>query len=175
MDCWEDIPSIPCKIFMAAPFDSYSWAYSDLAIPQPKEFSNVEYVHLTEEMFYPNKPGFSRDITQGCYWGSTIMYNIGIQVAAYMGVKEIYLIGVDMTYTGPVLSGGNHFFEDYISDKSLINKINRQTDLDLERARMMKAYEKAEEYSRKHGFRIYNATRGGNLEVFERVCFDSLF
>lgn len=73
------------------------------------------------------------------------------------------------------MSGGNHFFEDYISDKSLINKINRQTDLDLERARMMKAYEKAEEYSRKHGFRIYNATRGGNLEVFERVCFDSLF
>ena len=41
MDCWEDRPSIPCKIFMAAPFDSYSWAYSDLAIPQPKEFSNV--------------------------------------------------------------------------------------------------------------------------------------
>ncbi len=31
------------------------------------------------------------------------------------------------------------------------------------------AYEYAEKYSREHGFRIYNATRGGYLEVFERV------
>ena len=31
------------------------------------------------------------------------------------------------------------------------------------------AYEYAEKYSREHGFRIYNATRGGHLEVFERV------
>ena len=40
---------------------------------------------------------------------------------------------------------------------------------------MKVAFEFAEEYSKEHGFRIYNATRGGALEAFERVDFDSLF
>ena len=34
------------------------------------------------------------------------------------------------------------------------------------------AYETAEKISRKMGVRIYNATRGGKLDSFERVDFD---
>ena len=37
------------------------------------------------------------------------------------------------------------------------------------------AYQAAREYADRHGIKIYNATRGGKLEVFERVDFDSLF
>lgn len=37
------------------------------------------------------------------------------------------------------------------------------------------AFEKAKEYADGHGIKIYNATRGGKLEVFERVNFDALF
>ena len=37
------------------------------------------------------------------------------------------------------------------------------------------AYQAAEKYAEEHGIKIYNATRGGRLEVFERVDFDSLF
>ena len=37
------------------------------------------------------------------------------------------------------------------------------------------AYEVAKENAEKKGIKIYNATRGGKLEVFERVDFDSLF
>ena len=40
---------------------------------------------------------------------------------------------------------------------------------------MQRTYKAAERYSRQHGFRIYNATRGGKVEAFERVDFDSLF
>ena len=39
----------------------------------------------------------------------------------------------------------------------------------------LKAYQKAKQYAETHGIKIYNATRGGKLEVFERVDFDSLF
>ena len=39
---------------------------------------------------------------------------------------------------------------------------------------MTRAYISAEKYSREHGFRIFNATRGGKLEVFERVNFDTI-
>ena len=41
--------------------------------------------------------------------------------------------------------------------------------------RMISDFHCAENYSRNHNFRIYNATRGGKLEMFERVEFDSLF
>ena len=40
--------------------------------------------------------------------------------------------------------------------------------------KIFRSYQIAEEYSRTHGFRIFNATRGGCLEVFERVDFDLL-
>ena len=33
----------------------------------------------------------------------------------------------------------------------------------------------AKRYADAHGIKIYNATRGGKLEVFPRVEFDSLF
>ena len=37
------------------------------------------------------------------------------------------------------------------------------------------AYEKAKRYGDEHGIQIFNATRGGMLEVFPRVTLDSLF
>lgn len=40
---------------------------------------------------------------------------------------------------------------------------------------MSLAYKAARKYADAHGIKIYNATRGGKLEVFERVDFDSLF
>ena len=35
--------------------------------------------------------------------------------------------------------------------------------------------EKPTEFAKEHDIHIYNATRGGHLEAFERVDFDSLF
>lgn len=37
------------------------------------------------------------------------------------------------------------------------------------------AYQKIKKYADKKGIKIYNATRGGYLEIFERVNFDTLF
>ena len=38
-----------------------------------------------------------------------------------------------------------------------------------------KSFTKAKEASQEHGFQIYNATRGGKLELFPRAEFESLF
>lgn len=54
-------------------------------------------------------------------------------------------------------------------------KLTRYVREDYKWEWQTKAYEAAELYSREYGFRIYNATRGGCLEVFERVNFDSLW
>ena len=37
------------------------------------------------------------------------------------------------------------------------------------------AYDYARKYADSNGIKIYNATRGGCLEAFQRVNFDSLF
>lgn len=80
-----------------------------------------------------------------------------------MGFKEIYLLGVD--FTGADEHGGkyNHFY----SEKELTSV--SYTD------QVKNSYEKAKKYADEHGIKIYNATRGGKLEIFPRVDFDSLF
>ena len=39
----------------------------------------------------------------------------------------------------------------------------------------MLGYEAAKKYAEMNEIKIYNATRGGKLEVFQRVEFESLF
>ena len=134
-------------------------------------FKNVQYYHRMDEEYYPNYPRIINDLTIGAVKGYTVTFDIGIQFAIYMGFKEIYLIGVDHSFRGNEDDESNHFIKDYFDEND--KKYIKDNLLDI--TRMTKSYQAAENYSRKHGIRIYNATRGGNLEVFERVDFDSLF
>lgn len=40
---------------------------------------------------------------------------------------------------------------------------------------VFEAHQSIKYYAETHGIKIYNATRGGMLEIFERVEFDKLF
>jgi len=95
-----------------------------------------------------------------------------------MGIREIYLIGVDMDYKVPkghesgsgtyiANTNANHFHPDYLKPGDIARNPNEQLQL--------LAYEVAKKKTGKLGCRVYNATRGGKLEVFPRVDFDSLF
>lgn len=100
-----------------------------------------------------------------------------IEMAIFMGFKEIYLLGTDCTNS--FTSG--HFGEAYTA--TMLDKVNlarakrilENPDMTLEdlgeyrRERSIQAYEKIAEYAKKQNVKIYNATRGGALEVFERV------
>jgi hypothetical protein len=61
----------------------------------------------------------------------------------------------------------NHFHPDYFGSGY------RYHDPKVER--MEKAYLVAREFASKNGMKIFNATRGGRLEVFPRVEFERLF
>ncbi len=137
--------------------------------------NNAVYFNHKYTKDNPPLPDFSDDISKYIGCGSTVTYS-AIQIAAYMGFKEIYLLGVDHSFAryrnekGEIVEDKNlkdYFCEEYNKDKEKLD-IPSTVDSTL-------AYQKAEEYSRQHGFRIYNATRGGKLEVFERVDFDKLF
>ena len=91
-----------------------------------------------------------------------------------MGFSKIYLIGVDHKYSIEVTPDGhikrNAGVEDYFDKKQ-----NGCFANPPQTYRSTMAYQAARKYADDHGIKIYNATRGGELEVFERVDFDSLF
>ncbi|QKE74317.1 DUF115 domain-containing protein [Arthrobacter citreus] len=113
--------------------------------------------HMIPHKKYKTK--FSDDAFKVIYDGYSITYSM-IQLAVYMGFSEIYLIGVDCNYS---LNSAQHF-KDYgyreTSSEAVI--------------RMISAYKQAKEYADRHQIKIYNATRGGMLEVFERVNLDEV-
>lgn len=133
----------------------------------------ADRVHLIFDDYFPNSPCFSDDVVKGVYWGCTVSYDIGLQMASYMGASEIYLLGMDNSVVGGVADKKNHFIEDYLSEELRERYLREKRISDFGRINI--AFEKAEKYSRAHDFRIYNATRGGKLEAFERVDFDTLF
>jgi len=128
--------------------------------------NNIFRYHVEREGFKDGYPKFSEDFSRKAYEGWTVTY-VCLQLAVYMGFKEIYLIGVDFNYSANLLDERNHFSPDYIKPGGTVGNIF------VEEVR--NAYTSAKKYADSHGLKIYNATRGGKLEVFERVDFDDLF
>lgn len=127
---------------------------------------NVYRWHLRRRFEMGVKPLFSDDFSRGSFAGLTVTYDGALQFAAFMGFLEIYLLGVDCDNYRD--SGTVHFW-----DKPG-KKLEEGTRL-LDVEQNILAYESAKEYAEEHGIKIRNATRGGKLEVFERVDFDRLF
>lgn len=111
---------------------------------------------------------FSSDPSKYICDGRTITYSI-MQMAHYMGFKEIYLLGVDWNYE----KGKDNHMKGLSLKHDSADFIENSHDIQMEAMHI--SYRSAEKYSRKHGFRIYNASRGGNLDVFERVKLEDLF
>lgn len=113
---------------------------------------------------YPKS--FSDNIYNVVYGGASVTYAC-MQIAAYMGFSEVYLLGCDCNYSGSKKHFDDKGYE-YANEK-----------MDAEGSvedNMIKTYQSAQAYCETHeNFQIYNATRGGMLEVFPRVGFDSLF
>ena len=101
---------------------------------------------------------FSFDCAEEVFDGSTIAYSV-LQLATYMGFKEIYLLGADCDYSGAV----SHFD----GTKAKTSAANGEI--------FIKSYQAAKKNLENSDVKIYNATRGGKLEVFPRVEFDELF
>lgn len=104
---------------------------------------------------------FSEDISLRVNDAYSVTYTI-LQLAFYMGFSEIYLLGVDH-YKNNNQSESAHFYRD--------NKNEYKTPTYLEGIEYR--YHLARQVAEKRGVKIFNATRGGNLEVFERVDTDS--
>ncbi|AQR97004.1 6-hydroxymethylpterin diphosphokinase MptE-like protein [Clostridium saccharoperbutylacetonicum] len=105
--------------------------------------------------------------------------NALIEIATYMGFKKIYLLGVDMTFpTEKEIKEKKyhnyHFDKRYVEDKEIEIAIPKSYNYEDDVKFTINSYNIMKRYLEKNEMEIYNATRGGKLEVFERVEFDSI-
>lgn len=109
---------------------------------------------------FPHSVKFSGRPDLAAHDGNTVLYML-LQLAVYMGFSEIYLLGVDCNYQP---HRNNHFIA---HDTGVPEK--PQAGLMMQRG-----FAVAKAYADAHGVRIFNATRGGMLEVFPRVTLEEV-
>lgn len=130
---------------------------------------------VSQSLENPDEYLFSDDASKYLYNSSTGMYTAA-QLAAYMGFKEIYFIGVDHHFRTSMNNKGeivvdntvkDYFTEKYNEDKKDLYIPNTE--------KSTLTYVAMKNHCEHRNISVYNATRGGKLEVFERVDFDKLF
>lgn len=150
----NDLVTVDCKdIFL---FDYINYPY------ELEKKENIQYIHVKCMDYMSEGPRFSEDISKEIYMGYTVTYAM-LQIACYMGFEEIYLIGMDFS------NFNQHFIKDYF-DKNMTEKLYTCSE-----GKVFLAYQSAKAYCDGIGVKIYNATRGGKLEVFDRREFETLF
>lgn len=117
---------------------------------------------VKEKYFVEN---LSNDVADHFTASQSVTIN-AFELAFYMGFSEIYLLGIDHDFAYEIDMNGNrqikkdmlaHFEED--TDKSLFVSYKDA---------LTKCYETCKVYADRYGVRVFNVTRGGKLEVFER-------
>ena len=115
--------------------------------------------------------------------GTTVTYS-SIQFAMYMGFSEIYLLGVDNNFEYQMdknrrivrnLGVNKTYFDDRYKD--VYNQFGQGDNKKFgvtDPVMNEMIYSSAKKEAELRGVKIYNATRGGKLEVFERKDFDSI-
>lgn len=100
-----------------------------------------------------------------------------IELAVYMGFKTIYLLGVDNNYKHVKKADGSVEVDPTMTSSYFVGgEPSKSLGPSIVSAEYFnEAYEAAKRFAIQHDIKIYNATRGGKLEVFERVNFDKLF
>lgn len=134
---------------------------------------NVKFLPVTNR-------GFCKELTNPGINGTVAI--LGMQILAYLGFSEIYLVGVDMSYFVPETTtkisdqnfrankndDPNHFDPRYFGAGRNFSK-PRINDL------VLPNYYLAKDFLNEQRIDVYNATVGGKLEVWPRKDVFSLF
>ncbi len=132
------------------------------------------YMNYSDKIFEPH---FSDNCLRKIGVGGSVTF-MCLQLAFYMGFNEVYMIGFDHNYaksekktdSTSVFSDEkdeNHFSPNY--------SIKGEKWHDPNAERMEKGFSVANEFFINNGRKVFNATYGGHLEVFERKDYDKIF
>ena len=146
--------------------------------------SNVEIkntlIKSQSNVFWLNtdRPGFTLDLPY-CGINKTVI-NPGLQILSYLGFSEIYLLGMDLTFSNQNVEkhnsrnwtatkddDPNHFDPRYFGKGY---SYHNPTENEI-----VQTFKEAKIFFDANQIKIYNSTIGGKLEVFPRADIHSLF
>jgi hypothetical protein len=111
--------------------------------------------------------------------GMTTASAFAIPLAIYLGFPRIYLVGCDANWLAdPWGKGGSHFYEKSKFFPQYDRGVNTAEELEIEienDLRDLESHRLIRDRVRPRGTEIINATKGGWLEMYPRVTFESLF
>ena len=138
-------------------------------------FGKKLYLSFDESLGLLDSPQFSDEATKRLPSIGTSTYAM-IEFAAFLGCTEIYILGCDMSYAVNLNRDGtityNDSGKDYFASKEEYAISSKANPVPTWQHKV--AFDYAAKYAKENGLKIYNATRGGKLEAFERVDFDSI-
>jgi hypothetical protein len=151
-----------------------------LNIPKFINWYSRKWIKFTDDMIMIKDPydfslGFSKDPSDIIWEGATVTY-AAMQLAYYLGFKQVILIGVDHNFVTKgephkeIVSTGpdqNHF------DSAYFGKGFRWQLPDLVTSE--KAYKLAKKNFIEDNREIFDATVDGHLDIFPKVNFHDLF
>lgn len=165
------------------------------ATPQTKHFFSIHEKQVIEKMreygeedenyiAFVNIPSYEGwydiDLT-GLVPAPQSVAVMALEIALYMGFGTIYLLGTE--HDCLVTKQYMHFYDYNESIVSQNNKFeNAQGSLEMPFSKELAAtynlwdqYKQIKRIAEEKGTKIYNATKGGILDIFERVDFNTLF
>ncbi len=133
----------------------------------------INYVEVNQgNVVFKSEVKFSCDAEKAVYAGGTVLYD-ALQWAVYMGFSEIYLLGVDCSYAYEMTKDGTVVATD-MEKSHFDEKYETGFNGAAEPFRMFTAWEQAKKSCEEKGIVIKNATRGGKLDIFERVSLEDI-
>lgn len=164
----DDIEKLECKnIFMPI----------DLKWYQSAGVSKAKYFNMTYNADKNVNFGFTQELSDKVSCCGTVTIT-AMQFAAYMGFTEIYLIGVDHNFAKMIDVNGNVIENDKIKnhfDDSYEKNEKKEPSPFFNVDNATEGYMRIKKYFDERNINVFNATRGGKLEVYERVDLDEFF
>lgn len=143
--------------------------------------ANLKYKLLPpEKTFYTATAGLPSDAIDmtGVIQSFMSVSAFALAHAIYMGCNPIYLLGFDHDYL--VNRGADrHFYKGgtIAGAPAVTQSLSERHDYDAYMASCLalwKNYRSLDRIAKKRGIRIYNATNGGYLDVFERINYEDV-
>jgi len=154
---------LPFNLLIQPLVYGYYAAYSSIKRSRPLPTLLDIQERLVREVF-ADKDNFSFDLTKGVNTGSTVIFT-AIQVAAYMGASEIYLLGVDADYSK----------EKYCFDVDESKFFTHSAFMNDPLKFMNPFFKIFNDQLNCKRIKLFNATIGGRLDSVQRKDFYSLF
>ena len=131
---------------------------------------DVHYINYNDKIKVYKEKKFSSDITKEVYDGATVIINMCLPIAIYMGFSEIILLGVD-----------NSYYKDGKLNPYFYNTKEHKTDFDNSFERNLQwqkntalSYEVVQNKISNKETIIYNGSKKSNLTYFEFIKIEDV-